>query len=282
MMATLAPTDHWQRIVAAPDAEMDLARAALVIAAAEYPDLDIDAYLDRIDDMAARLGRRLRGDIPPTETIIALNHYLFEELGFAGNDTDYYDPRNSYLNEVLDRRLGIPITLSLVYIEIGRRVGLELYGISFPGHFLVGCMVRGGALVLDPYARGISLGVEDLQQRIRQLRNGIELDPQAVKSMISAAGNKEIVVRLLRNLKEIYLHENEMMKALSAAGRIIDVAPDAAEEYRDRGRIYLDLECFRAALADFSRYLLLKPGAADAAAIVKHVAALRQIASRLN
>lgn len=281
-MAGTAPEERWQRIAAAPDHQVNLAEAALVIAAGEYRDLDIGAYLDRIDDMAARLRRRLRDDIPPTETIIALNHYLFEELGFAGNHAEYYDPRNSYLNEVLDRKLGIPITLSLIYIEIGRRVGLALHGISFPGHFLVRCMVRDGALVLDPYAKGMSLGIEDLQQRVKQLHNGIDIEPEVVKSMITATGNKEILVRMLRNLKDIYLHENEMMKALSAAGRIIAVVPDLAEEYRDRGRIYLNLECFRAALADFSHYLSLKPGADDAKTIQKQVAGLQHIASRLN
>jgi len=276
------PTERWRRIAAAPDDQIDLAEAALVIAAGEYGDLDVDAYLGTIDELAARLRRRLRQDIPPTETIIALNRYLFEELGFAGNTAEYYDPRNSFLNDVIDRKLGIPITLAVVYIEIGRRVGLALDGVSFPGHFLVKCTVRDGTIVLDPYAGGVSLSLEELQQRIGALQNGVEPPPDAVKNMIVAAGKKEILARMLRNLKGIYLQHDEMTKALAAADRIIAIAPDAVDEYRDRGQIYLELECFRAALADLQRYLLLNSDAGDAAAVQQQVAELQQVAARLN
>lgn len=282
MTAEPIAAQRWQRIAAAPDDQINLAEAALVIAAGEYRDLDIDAYLKRLDDMAATLKRRLRRDISTSESLIALNRYLFEELGFAGNAAEYYDPRNSFLNEVLDRKLGIPITLSVVYIEVGRRIGLPLHGVSFPGNFLVKCIVRDGAIVLDPYAQGASLGVEELRQRLKTLRNGIESAPEAVNSLITAASNKEILARMMRNLKGIYLQRNEMMKALSIAERIIAIAPDAAEEYRDRGRIYLNLECFRAALADFRSYLLLKPEAGDADEVQQKAFELRQLAARLN
>jgi regulator of sirC expression with transglutaminase-like and TPR domain len=282
MTAKITPDERWRHIVSVPDNQVNLAEAALVIAAAEYPHLDIDAYLGRIDELAAHLRRRLRQDIPPSEAILALNHYLFGELGFSGNTAEYYDPRNSFLNDVLDRRLGIPLTLSIVYIEIGRRAGLALRGVSFPGHFLVKCIVRDGAIMLDPYARGASLSIEDLQQRLKTLSNGIEPAAEAVQHMIGAAGNKEILARMLRNLKGIYLHQNEMLKALAAAERIIAMAPDAAEEYRERGRIYLNLECFRAALADFRHYLLLEPVADDAKVIQQQVAQLHEVASRLN
>jgi regulator of sirC expression with transglutaminase-like and TPR domain len=282
MTGDAAPEARWQQIAATPDNQINLAEAALVIAAAEYTDLDIDAYLRRIDELAATLRRRLRQDIPPTETIIALNHYLFEELGFTGNSADFYDPRNSFLNEVIDRRLGIPITLSVVYLEIGRRLGLVLHGVSFPGHFLVKCAVRGGAIMLDPYGKGISLSVEDLQHRLRTLHGDIDPTPEAVQRMIGTASNKEILARILRNLKGIYLHRNDTMKALAAADRVLAVVPEAAEEYRDRGEIYLSLECFRAALADFGHYLRLKPGAEDAADVRKQVTELQQVAARLN
>lgn len=274
--------EHWQRIAAAPDPQVNLAEAALVIAAGEYQQLDIDGYLGRIKNLAEQFRRRLRQDIPPTEIIIALNHYLFEELGFAGNSEEFYDPRNSFLNDVIDRKLGIPITLSILYIEIGRRAGLRLRGVSFPGSFLVKCPVRDGAVVLDPYARGASLSVEDLRQRLRTLRNGAEIAPETVMSMISAASNKEILARILRNLKGIYLNRDEMLKALAAVDRIIAVEPGVAPEFRDRGNIYLKLECFRAALADFRQYLLLEPRADDADAVLRQVSELQQIASRLN
>src|SRR5262245_7585883 len=160
----MTPAAHWKEIAARPEADIDVAEAALVIAAEEYRNLDVLGYLKQIEELAGRLKGRLRRDISTAETVIALNCYLFEELGFAGNAADYYDPRNSFLNEVLDRRLGIPITLSVLYVEIGRRVGLAVRGVSFPGHFLVKCPVRDGAVVRDPYARGSSLGLDDLRE----------------------------------------------------------------------------------------------------------------------
>ena len=272
---------RWKEIVAGPEEDIGLAEAALVIAAHEYPGLDVNAYLARIDAMAETLRSRMRRDIGPTDTLVALNRYLFEELGFSGNTTDYYDPRNSYLNEVLDRRLGIPITLSVLCIEIGRRIGLALHGVSFPGHFLVKCVVRDGVVVLDPYARGASLSLDNLQLRLKTLR-GEAPPPDMVQHMLAAAGRKDILVRLLRNLKSNYLERRDPARALAAADRIIELAPRAAEEYRDRAGIYLDLECFRAALSDFRDYLMLKPGADDAAVVQRRVVELQQIAARLN
>lgn len=273
---------RWERIVAAPDEDIDLAEAALLIAADEYRDLDVDAYLERLDGMAGDLRRRLRQDISPSEAIIALNHYLFGELGFRGNAVEYYDPRNSFLNEVIDRRLGIPITLSVVYLEVGRRIGLPLRGVSFPGHFLVKCALRDGTIVLDPYGKGASLSLGDLVQRLKALGKGLAPDPEMVKRMLSGAGKKDILVRMLRNLKGIYLRQRALTKALGAVERIITLAPQSAEEYRDRGALYLEQECFRAALADFRHYLSLQPHAADAAAVTKKVAELQQVAARLN
>ena len=273
---------RWKEIVAGPEEDIDLAEAALVIAAHEYPGIDVNAYLARIDELAETLKRRLRRDISPADTIVALNRYLFEEIGFSGNAADYYDPRNSYLNEVLDRRLGIPITLSLLCIEVGHRIGLVLHGVSFPGHFLVKCVVRDGVVVLDPYARGASLSLDDLQQRLQALRGGTAPPPDMVQHMLAAAGRKDILVRLLRNLKGNYLERRDPVRALAAADRIIELAPRAAEEYRDRAAIYLDLECFRAALSDFRDYLMLKPGADDAAVVQRRVVELQQISARLN
>ncbi|HJQ64120.1 MAG TPA: tetratricopeptide repeat protein [Burkholderiales bacterium] len=272
----------WARIIAAPDDSINLAEAALAIAAEEYRDLDIRAYLERLDEMGATLKRRLWPDISTADSVRTLNHYLFDELGFSGNSADYYDPRNSFLNDVIERRLGIPITLSADYMEVGRRVGLSLHGISFPGHFLVKCSVRDGAIVLDPYAKGVSLGVEDLVRRLRTWRNGLEPDAELVKQTLATAGSREILARILRNLRSIYLTKGTLTKALHACDRIISLAPQAAEEYRDRGKIYLDLECFRAALADYRTYLLLKPEADDADEVQGRTMELQQLAARLN
>ena len=278
----MTSAERWKEIVAGPDEEIDLAEAALLIAAPEYPGLDVPDYLARLAEMAAALKRRLRGDISPTETLIALNRYLFDELGFGANAGDYYDPRNSFVNEVIDRRLGIPITLALIHIEIGRRIGLALHGVAFPGHFLVKCTLRDGAVVLDPYARGASLGMEDLQQRLRVLRGGALPSTDMVRHMLAAAGKKSILARMLRNLKVIYRERGDLARALAATDRIIGLEPGSAEEYRDRAGLYLDLECFRAALSDFRNYLMLKPGAEDAAVVQRRVVELQRIAARLN
>jgi regulator of sirC expression with transglutaminase-like and TPR domain len=276
------PAERWKEIAAGPEEDMDLAEAALVIAAHEYRGLDVRAYLARLDEMAGALRSRLRQDMGPTERILALNRYLFNELGFSGNVADYYDPRNSFLNEVMDRRLGIPITLSLIYLEVGRRIGLALHGVSFPGHFLVKCTVRDGVVVLDPYGRGVSLSLEDLQQRLRALRGGAGASPEVARRMLAVAGKKEILARMLRNLKAVHLERRDAPRALAAVDLVIELEPRAADEYRDRARIYLDLECFRAALADLRNYLMLKPGAEDAAAVKRSVVELQGIAARLN
>ena len=274
--------ERWKEIAAGPESDIDLVEAALLIAAHEYPGLDVPAYLARMDRIAATLKGRLRRDIGPVESIVALNRYLFEELGFSGDAREYYDPRNSFLNEVLDRKLGIPITLAVVYIEVGRHVGLALHGVSFPGHFLVKCPARDGVIVLDPYAGGASLSLEDLQQRLRALRGGAAPPADTAQRMLAAAGKKDILARMLRNLKGIYLQRRDFPRALAAADRVITLEPRAADEYRDRAAIYMELECFRAALSDFRNYLMLKPGADDAATVQRRVVELQQIAARLN
>jgi regulator of sirC expression with transglutaminase-like and TPR domain len=273
---------RWKEIAAGPEADIDLVEAALLIAAHEYPGLDVPAYQTRMDRIAATLKARLRRDIAPVESIVALNRYLFEELGFRGNAREYYDPRNSFLNEVLDRKLGIPITLAIVYIEVGRHIGLALHGVSFPGHFLVKCPARDGVIVLDPYAGGASLSLEDLQQRLRALRGGAAPPADLAQRMLAAAGKKDILARMLRNLKGIYLQRRDFSRALAAADRVITLEPRAADEYRDRAGIYMELECFRAALSDFRNYLMLKPGADDADTVQSRVVELQQIAARLN
>ena len=274
--------ERFRQLVRGPDDQINLAEAALLIASEEYADLDIAAYLARLDEMAATLKHRLRADISPADTIIALNRFLFDEHGFSGNAAEYYDPRHSFLNEVLDRKRGIPLTLALVYIEIGRRIGLPVQGIAFPAHFLVKCQLREGTLVLDPYAKGISLSFDEIRQRIKSLRNGVEPPRSVIAGMLAAASNKEILVRMLRNLKGIYSHHQQWLKALAATDRIISVMPELAEEYRDRGMIYLSLECFRAALFDLQAYIKMLPVAEDADTVRRKVVELQAVASRLN
>jgi regulator of sirC expression with transglutaminase-like and TPR domain len=176
----------------------------------------------------------------------------------------------------------MPLTLALVYIEIGRRIGLPVQGIAFPAHFLVKCQLREGTVVLDPYAKGISLSLDELKRRIKGLRHGAEPPRSVMAEMLATASNKDVLVRMLRNLKGIYSHHKEWMRALAATDRIISVAPDLAEEYRDRGMIYLNLECFRAALFDLQSYLKMLPVANDADSVHQKVVELQAVAARLN
>ncbi|MDB5808917.1 MAG: hypothetical protein JWN94_1039 [Betaproteobacteria bacterium] len=277
-----AHSERFAQVIRGADESINLAEAALLIAAEEYRDLDIVDYLAQLDDIAAALKRRLRADISQADTIIALNRYLFDELGFAGDAANYYDARNSFLNEVLDRKRGIPITLAIMYIEIGHRVGLPVHGVAFPAHFLVKCPLREGTVVLDPYVKGVSLSFEELRKRVKALRNGQEPTRSMVAGMLVTASKREILARLLRNLKGIYSHHKEWMKALGATDRIISVMPELAEEYRDRGMIYLNLECFRAALFDFQAYLKMLPVARDADTVRQKVVELQALAARLN
>ncbi len=274
-------SDRLRQIVSGPDEDISLAEAALLIAGHGYPDLNVAAYLARIEELAHMLRVRIAEDESVPGRIGALNQFLFGDLGFAANSEDYYDPRNSFLNEVLERRTGIPITLSVIYMELGRKIGLPLQGVSFPGHFLVKCAVPEGAVVLDPYSGGISLGFKDLQKRLRDVRGG-EVSRAIVAELLVSASNKEIIVRLLRNLKAIYLREHTLDKALPIMDWIIATVPEQTPELRDRGMIYQELECPRAALADFEAYLQRSTSCEDADDIRSRIIELQREAARLN
>ncbi len=272
---------RFRNLIDRPDDEIDLAEAALLIAKSVNADLDVSSYLSRIEALAAQLAQRLQNCTSETERILALNRFLFDEQGFAPNIDNYYDPRNSFLNEVLERRVGIPISLSILYIEVGRRAGLPLRGVSFPGHFLVKCKVDDGLIVLDPYCRGVSLSLNDLQQRLREVKGG-EVSRAIIAGMLVAANKKEILARVLRNLKAIYVERQDDNAALSVTEWIIALTPADALEVRDRGLLYAKLECPRAAMEDFERYLELAPDAEDAPELRMRMVELRQAAARLN
>jgi regulator of sirC expression with transglutaminase-like and TPR domain len=277
----IAAAARFRDLIDRSDDEIDLAEAALLIAKGVNADLDVAHYLARIEALAGELARRFTDSTSQTDRILALNQFLFEEQGFAPSIEDYYDPRNSFLNEVLERRVGIPISLSVLYIEVGRRAGLPLSGVSFPGHFLVKCKVNDGLIVLDPYCRGVSLSLHDLQQRLREVRGG-EVSRAIVAGMLVAANKKQILARMLRNLKAIYLEREDYNMALSAMEWIIALTPADALEVRDRGLLYAKLECARAALDDLQRYLELAPDAEDVPEVRSRVIELRQAAARLN
>lgn len=270
-----------RELVDAPPESVCLAEAALQIASSEYPALDPALCLDQIQAWADRIRAGLRIGAGVPEVIGAMNFLLFQELGFRADQDNYYDPRNSFLNEVLERRRGIPISLSILYIAVGRRLGLDLKGVSFPGHFLVKCPVDGGVVVIDPYYGGITLSLEDLQSRLREFRGG-EVSRAIVSELLVAAAPREVMVRMLRNLKAIYLRERQLSQALAAIEWIVALEPAEADELRDRGIVYQELECFRAALVDFERYLLERPAASDAESVRGRLVEMRKAAARLN
>jgi regulator of sirC expression with transglutaminase-like and TPR domain len=261
--------------------DIPLAEAALLVASHHYPDLDVRHYLGRMEAMGRGLQSRVETDTSPQKRIAALNQYLFQELGFGPNVDDYYDPKNSFLNDVLERRLGIPITLAILYMDAGTKIGLPLQGICFPGHFLVKCKLGEGMVILDPYAGGLSLGMSDLQRRLREVRGG-EVSKAIVAGMLVGASHKEILLRMLRNLKAIYLRNSQLDHALSIMHWIVCAVPEQASEIRDRGMVYQEMDCFRAAISDFEHYLELAPSSDDAGEIQQRLVDLRRCASRLN
>lgn len=259
-----------------------LAEACFLIAQDAYPELDVGAGLAELERIADVVRRRLAADAFPEQKVITLNHCLFEELGFSGNVEEYYDPRNSYLNEVLARRTGIPITLSVVYLEVGRRLGLRLQGVSFPGHFLVKLRARGGQLVLDPFTGGEPQSEADLRKRLNQVLPEPIAPDADLDRWLEPASPRQIVARVLRNLKAIYVSTNRLERALAVINRMLLVTPESAVELRDRGLTYAQLDCFRPALADLKNYLRRRPDAPDAMEIQEKVIALKVAVSRLN
>jgi len=274
-------------LIARDDARIDLARACLMIAEDAYPGLDVDRYMGEIERMAIRL----RGRLPKTggaeERVVALNQFLYEDLGYWGNTDDYYDPRNSYLNEVIERKTGIPITMSILYMELGRRIGLPLEGVSFPGHFLVRLRLRGGTLVLDPFAGGAPQSEDELRSRVKRvIPDGVADDLPAAElpldQFLEPATNRQILSRLLRNLKGIYRKSDTPERMLDVLNRMLLVTPDASAELRDRGYVYQRLECYRAALKDLTDYAEREPDAPDLDEVRGKLFELSALCARLN
>jgi regulator of sirC expression with transglutaminase-like and TPR domain len=282
-----AALEPFARLIADEDARIDLARACLLIAQDAYPELDIERYLGEIERMATRLRARLPQNCGAEERVVALNQFLYDDLGYWGNTDDYYDPRNSYLNEVIERRTGIPITMSILYMELGRRIGLPLEGISFPGHFLVRLPLRGGMLVLDPFAGGAPQSEDELRSRVKRvIPDGVADDLPAselpLDQFLEPATNRQILTRVLRNLKGIYRESDKPERMLEVLNRMLLVTPDASAELRDRGYVYQRLECYRAALKDLSDYAEREPDAPDLDEVRSRLMELSALCARLN
>ena len=256
------PYEEFRRAVERSEDALDLGRAALAIAESEYPRLDTTAHLARIDKLAIAVSKHLTGDESgPHRSIAALNYVLFQKCAFRGNRDDYFDAKNSFLNEVIDRRIGIPITLSILYMEVARRIGLPLLGVGFPGHFLVKYLDDREEIVIDPFNGGDIRTPDSLQQLLTGLYGKpVALSPQ----LLDPVTKRQILRRMLNNLKFIYLRQRDFVKALAALDRMTIAEPNLAEDLRERGQVYLALEYFPQAKADFESYLRLAPDAPDA------------------
>lgn len=256
----------WSALAGLADDQVPLLGSALLIAHDEYPDLDAEACNAQVEAHVASLRTELaRIDSNPLK-MQAINHRLFNELGYAGNHSEYYDPRNSYMNEVLTRRLGNPISLALVQMEVARRLGVPLDGVSFPGHFLVRLPVDDGVLVMDPFNRGRPLNADELRQRARP-HYGEEVPDDALMDILSPASPRAILIRMLRNLHALYAENADWARAVRCTDRILRLAPDNAEALRDRGLGYSELGHWAGARHDLGRYLQLNPEADDAEAV---------------
>lgn len=261
---------------ARPDAEIDLGETALLFAAAEYPDLDLAHEVGLFDSLARAASRGATNGDSPLGAANALSRFLFDDLGFSGNQQDYYDPRNSYVNEVLKRRLGIPITLSLIYMEVGRRIGVPMVGVGLPGHFLMRHAEEPG-LFVDAFHGGLLLSREECVQRFRDLTHP---DEPWSDQYLAPISKRDMLTRMLRNLKVAHLRRKDNERALFTATMLIRLRPDLAEERRDRGVVQSRLGRYEEAIEDLRGYLDQAPASADAEAVRELVDHLKRLLER--
>ena len=269
----------FQQLVTLPDGAIPLAEAALLMACEEYPQLTISPYLDQLDAIAEQVKATLHESDSPMEIARKISAILFEELGFRGNTEDYCDPRNSYFNDVLERRIGIPITLSAVYMEIARRLSFPVSGVGMPGHFLVKYSDRSQEFFLDPFSRGEILSHQDCEEKLKGMY-GDSL--QFSEQLLDAVTHRQILARMLNNLKSIYLKGQTYDKGLAIVDMMMLVDPNDTDQYRDRGLLRLRLRQFDKASRDLEHYLKAAPGAADRAEIEDHLNKLKRIQAMMN
>ena len=262
----------------AEDEGLSVLEAAISIAQDEYPQLDAQDVLAQVDELADRLRRRIPADAPPLQRLRLVNRYFFHELGFAGNVNDYYDAANSYVPEVLRTRRGIPITLAVIYIEVATQVGLPAVGVSFPGHFLVKLRMPRGEVIIDPFT-GHSLSRDELDERLMPYRRqrGLVGEFEAPLGLfLQAAPPRDVIARMLRNLKEIHRSAEDWGRLLPVMQRLVILLPQAWDERRDRGLVHAEVGAWRAAADDIACYLAHCPDADDADALQQRLAELRR------
>jgi regulator of sirC expression with transglutaminase-like and TPR domain len=271
----------FEQLAALPDECIDVAVGAALIARDAYARIDVERIVERFDTLAAPLEARGLARLSHDEQALAVSDYLYNQLGFRGNDQDYYDPKNSLLPDVLDRKLGIPITLALVYCEVARRAGVRARGVSFPGHFLVRVDDASGAappVMVDPFFGGRRLDASALQKLLERAAPNQTVSDEHV----AAASPRTMLVRMLINLKWIYATRGDFARALLALDRIISLTPDSVPALRERGLLAARLGAVEAARADLSRLLELVPQAPDAGSIRQQLEELRTRVTILN
>lgn len=247
-----------------PDEQIDIAKASLCYAQAEYPDLDIQKYLQFLDAIAIEVQSQLSGERYPLKIIKAINFELFDGLGFQGNNKDYYNPENSFLNQVIERRVGIPISLSVIYLAVAERINFPMVGIGMPGHFLIRPDFEDAGIFVDAFHRGEILFKQDCQKRLNRIyQQPVDLDP----SWLAPVSNRHILARMLNNLKFIYLHTQKIDKALATMSGIIKLFPHNASEIRDRGLLYYQINRWQEAAVDLEYFLKIAPNNEDTATI---------------
>lgn len=263
----------------ADDSTLALTEAAISLAHDEYPTLDTQAVLAEIDGLARTLERRIPRDAVPVQQLRLLNRYFFHDLGFAGNVNDYYAGDNSYPHEVLRTRRGIPISLAVIYIELASQIGLTARGVAFPGHFLVKVKMPQGEVVIDPFT-GQSLSRDELDERLApyKRRQGLlgEFD-MPLGLFLQSATPREVLARMLRNLKEIHRSAEDWPRLLAVQRRLVVLLPREWDERRDRGLAQAELGIYDAAADDLDSYVKHSPQAEDRRAIAARAAELRAL-----
>ena len=262
------------------DERIDLLRAALTFARMEDPALDIEHYVRRVDALAKRIAEKIQDPDDPLHMIAAINAVLFQEEVFRGNTVDYYSPRNSFLQHVLDRQLGIPISLALVYMEVAQRVGFPLYGVGMPGHFLLKHYdVSGHAILIDAFERGSIVSEEDCRQKLKTIYAGeVTLQPE----FLLPVTRRQMLTRMLNNLRSVYLSQRDFRRTVQVVDLILVIYPRSPEDVKQRAALRYNLNDYRGALSDFDEYVKMSPDASDAEEIKQTALSLRRSMAMMN
>jgi regulator of sirC expression with transglutaminase-like and TPR domain len=263
------------------ESEINLAKAGLIFARSEYPQLDTAWYLGQLDLIAGDISARLDPHADLNRRLQIMNTYLFSELGYSGNFDDYYDPRNSFLNEVIDRRIGLPITLSILFLELAQRIGIDAKGVSFPGHFLIAVAEQDGDVIVDAFDGGAVLARSTFVQRLLE-RAEPNTKVETLEAALRPASKSEILLRQLRNLKAIYVDKGLVEKTLNTINHMLVIHKDLLPELLERAALYDSLGYARGAVVDYERALPKIPAGPQKAEVQSRLAQARQQAQKLH